>query len=79
MSEYDSYLGRDSDPGGRTSPFGVPPPSVRLMGDVAECQWVEERVRPWGKRQHGWRTVGEHHARGLGGLRTGAPPRRVPG
>ena len=46
MSEYDSYLGRDSDPGGRTSPFGVPPPSVRLMGDVAECQWVEERVRP---------------------------------
>ncbi len=67
MSEYDSYLGRDSDPGGRTSPFGVPPPSVRLMGDVAECQWVEERVRPWGKSNTGGLQLGNIMPEGLAG------------
>ena len=67
MSEYDSYLGRDSDRGGRTSPFGVPPPSVRLMGDVAECQWVEERVRPWGKGNTGGVQLGHIMPEGLAG------------
>ena len=67
MSEYNNYRGRDSEPGSPMSPFGVPPPSVRLMKDVAECRWVEERVLPWHRSKTGGVQLGYIMPEGFAG------------